>query len=302
MHAMKQLFTRIFCSRRKYYATLRPTQYTAALREWYYRNTSKLLDLNRPRTFNEKMQWLKLNDSTREKSQLADKVLAKQLIAEKIGASHIVPMLGAWDNANDINFAAFPESFVLKSSHASGWNLIVRDKQKLNHGDARKAIKKWLRTNYAFESGFELHYAPIKPRMVLENYLSNKKGGFVYNYQFFCFHGRPQLIRIGLPDVTGLSPNSPYASFNLDFVQVPNITRSQLLTDLPRNMECLADMAELSRILSRDFIFVRVDFYQMSGEIYVGEMTFTPASGIIKWSDEKSDHYYGEMLTLPIDG
>ena len=149
-------FSLLFQSKRKYYACLRPEEYPKALCQWFQENTGKPLNLENPQTFNEKMQWLKLYDSTQLKTTLSDKLLAKKIVGEKIGMEFIIPSLAEWENEQDIDFDMLPQSFALKSSHASGWNLIVPDKSKINPAHARTRIRKWLKSNYAFEHGFEL--------------------------------------------------------------------------------------------------------------------------------------------------
>ena len=162
-----------------YYRSLDPSQYEEELKDWYKRRTKKELDLENPKTFNEKIQWLKLYDSTPIKTKLADKYLVREWVKEKIGEEYLVPLLGVWDKFDDIDFDKLPDKFVLKCNHGCGWNLIVTDKSKIDKVEAKKKFDKWMNTNFAFCNGLELHYKNIQPKIIAEEYLENN-GGDLY--------------------------------------------------------------------------------------------------------------------------
>ncbi|MCD8127632.1 MAG: hypothetical protein LUD82_09395 [Clostridiales bacterium] len=151
------------------------------------------MNLEHPRTHTEKIQWLKLYDSTPLKGELSDKYLVRDYVREKIGKEYLVPLLGAWDRAEDIPFDELPERFALKATHGSSWNIIVHDKSKLDVVNAKRKLNKWLRTDFAFYDGLEMHYRYTKPRIVAEAYMENT-GGDIDDYKAFCFDGKARYI------------------------------------------------------------------------------------------------------------
>ena len=140
--------------------------YPVYLKDFYFHKTGKQLDLENPQTFNEKIQWLKLYDSTPLKTKLADKYLVRDWVKEKIGEEYLIPLLGVWENFDDIDFDKLPDKFVLKANHGSAWNIIVTDKNSFDKKSAKKKFDKWLRTDYSLKS-FETHYRNIKNSCVL---------------------------------------------------------------------------------------------------------------------------------------
>lgn len=171
-----------------YYAQLSPQAYASELQEWFWDVMGKKLDLDNPRTYNEKIQWLKLYDSTPLKTRLADKYLVRDWVKEKIGEEYLVPLLGVWDSFDEIDFDALPQSFVLKANHGCGWNLIVKDKRLLDREDARRKFQTWMKLNFAYRNGLELHYMNIRPRIIAEAYLENDHDD-LNDYKVFCFGG-----------------------------------------------------------------------------------------------------------------
>lgn len=284
----------------QYYDTLSPEQFEPHLQKWYFKKTKNnhnIIDFRNPKTFDEKMQWIKLYDATELKTRYADKYLAKDMVAEKIGAEYIAPTLGVWDSFEDIDFNALPERFALKANHGSGWNLIVRDKGKLNISEARKSFNKWLKCNYAYDNGFELHYKGITPKIIAEEYYENESG-VLYDYRVFCFHGRPLFIVLSSIDPAA-STKCTFYDENLK--HIPGVFDAPELPNPPFDRPLLTKLMDLSRILAENFLFVRVDFHVVHGKIYFAEMTFTPATGVLPWKDQKFNRYYGGMLKLPFE-
>ena len=164
--------------------------YGDKLKIWYKDKTGKELNLDSPKTFNEKLQWLKLYDSTKLKGLLSDKYESRQWLKTELGKDYSVKILGVWDKFNDIDFNKLPNKFVLKATHGSGWNIIVRDKNKFNIDDAKKKFDSWLKIDYAFVMGYELHYSYIKPRIIAEEYLEDD----IIDYRFYCYNGSPKEV------------------------------------------------------------------------------------------------------------
>ncbi len=278
-----------------YYENIPYYQYPQELKDWFKKMTGKNLNLKNPRTFNEKMQWLKLYDSTPIKTQLADKYLVRDWIKEKIGEQYLVPLLGVYDKFEDIDFNQLPNQFVIKCNHGSGWNIIVKDKSKLDLVDTKEKLDKWMNLNFAFMTGFELHYRDIKPKIIIEKYV-DELGDALYDYRFFCSYGK--VIQIWL-DVNSGTPYHERKIFDRDWNEL-DITvkwpRLKTVVEKPRNLE---KMIKMSEFLSASFSLVRVDFYDVNNHIYFGEMTFTSMSGIGKFNPEREDLKLGNMIKLP---
>lgn len=278
-----------------YYRNLDSSQYEEELKDWYKRRTKKELDLENPKTFNEKVQWLKLYDSTPIKTKLADKYLVREWVKEKIGEEYLVPLLGAWDKFDDIDFDKLPDKFVLKCNHGCGWNLIVTDKSKIDKVEAKKKFDKWMNTDFAFCNGLELHYKNIQPKIIAEEYLENN-GGDLYDYKVLNFNSSPEYILF----VCDRKSGSQKVMFDKKWRKLPFYATKINDELLPPRPQKLNKLLELSKKLSEGFPFVRVDFYILNdGSIKFSEMTFTPASGQCKWNEDKYDKILGEKITLP---
>ena len=165
------------------------------LRKFFYARTKKHLNLDNPQTFNEKIQWMKLYDSTPIKTRLADKYLVRDWVKEKIGEEYLIPLLGVYDKFEDINFDKLPNQFVIKCNHGCGYNIIVKDKSKLDLVDTKAKLDKWMNENFAFKVGLELHYRDIKPKIIIEKFIENKGTNDLYDYKFWCFDGKVKYIQ-----------------------------------------------------------------------------------------------------------
>ncbi len=271
------------------------SEYENELRAWFTRNTGEILNLDDPKTFNEKIQWLKLYDSTPLKTKLADKYSVREWIAETIGNKYLVNLLGAWDSFDEIDFDKLPNQFALKANHASGWNIIVTDKSALNISEAKQKFDTWMSKNFAYNNGLELHYANIPHKIIAEEYIADLDGD-ILDYRFFCFNGKPHYLWVDIGSGTDHHKRNIYdLHWNLQNYKVnyPNINPA------PAKPENLDEMVSLAEKLCKDFSFVRVDFYNINGKIYFGEMTFTPQGGKGKWEDEKQNLHYGSLISLP---
>lgn len=295
-HGLVSTLHQIFINDYAIYRDLPPEKYEAALKQWYKRATGKTLDLEHPRTYSEKLQWLKLYDSTPLKTRLADKYLLREWVQEKIGEKYLIPMLGVWNDFDEIDFEKLPDQFVLKATHGSGWNVIVRDKSKLDKRAARKKFKKWLNTNYAFVNGFELHYMNIRPRIIAEAYMRTQDED-LHDYKVFCFEGKAE----GILFVSDRA--AEITKIFYDFRQSGRRNHPACFQDdIGRLRSELLDLIiQLSERLSEGFPHVRVDFYVLhDGSVKFGEMTFSPASGLRDWDSAEQDRAYGDLLRLPV--
>ena len=246
--------------------------YKKEIEDWY-RNVSKnrYFNIDYPQTFNEKIQWLKLYDSTPIKTRLADKYLEREWVKEKIGEKYLIELLGAYDTFDEIDFKKLPKQFVIKCNHGCGYNIIVKDKSKLDIKEARKKINAWMKENYAFRFGCELQYRDIKPKIIVEKYLENKNHDFLTDYKFYCFNGNPKYLQIISSRTEKEHKTSFYDQNWTKQSFYDNLFENKVL-EKPQNYQ---QMINLAQKLSQDFSYVRVDFYVLDdGTIKFGEMTF----------------------------
>lgn len=278
-----------------YYKGLHPDQYEENLKEWYYKRTGESLNLDNPQTYNEKIQWMKLYDSTQIKADLADKYRVREYVKEKIGEEYLIPLLGVWEKTEDIPFDEMPEQYVLKTNHGCGYNIIVRDKKDLDIEDARKKLTKWMNTNFAYSAGLELHYKLIKPLIIAEKYIENINGE-VNDYKVFCFNGKARYIMF----LTDRQTNLKMAFYDTDWKLMPFVYSYERLADEVPRPDNLDELIRISEMLAEGFPHVRVDFYRLnSGEYKFGEMTFTSYSGACLWNPPEYNQILGDLIELP---
>ena len=258
----------------------------------------KKLNLDAPQTFNEKLQWLKLYNRKPEYTRMVDKYEAKAYVAERIGAEHIIPTLGVWNSFDEIDFNKLPRQFVLKCTHDSGGLVICKDKEKLDVKAAREKIEKSLKTSY-YEWGREWPYKDVKPRIIAEKYMQDTETEDLKDYKFFCFGGMAKCFKVDFDRFIEHHANYYDADGNiLDFGESaypPNLQKEIALNKL-----VLKKMEEFAEELSQTSPFLRVDFYDVNGTIYFGEMTFYPASGFGKFTSDEWDLVLGKWI--PIGG
>ena len=255
------------------------------------------LNLENPKTFSEKLQWLKLYDRKPEYTQMVDKYGAKRYVAERIGEEHIIPTLGVWDSFDEIDFDKLPERFVLKCTHDSGGLVVCTDKKALDKNGARKKINRSLKTDF-YRCAREWPYKNVKPRIIAEEYLEDGSGKGLMDYKFYCFGGEPKFLYIskGLDDHSTAS----ISFVNLDWTFAPYERVDYKPFDkLPPKPEQLNEMIEICRKLSAGHSFLRVDLYQICGKIYFSELTFYPAGGFMPFKNPDHDSEIGTMLNLP---
>lgn len=274
---------------------LSPPQYRAALKHWYWLFKGRPCHLEAPRTMTEKIHWLKLYDSTPLKGRLADKFLVREWVADTVGEEYLVPLLGVWDSPDEIDFASLPTSFVLKATHGSGWNILVANKSALDEEWARGRLREWLGLRQAMKGGFELHYEYCEPRIVCERFLRDGTGG-LRDYKFMVFDGVVQFAftvdrRAGLAMRGTYLPDWTRAPFEYtcEAVRAPDVPP-------PSGLET---MLRLASRLGRGFACARVDFYQVRGRVYFGEITFTDADGLSEFAPARYNRIFGDRIVLP---
>ena len=255
----------------------------------------KKLNLNPPVTFNEKLQWLKLHDRRPEYTTMVDKYEAKKWIAERIGEEYIIPTLGVWDHFDEIDFDALPNQFVLKCTHDSGGLVICRDKSKLDKAAARKKIETCLKHNF-FWGQREWPYKNVKPRIIAEQYMEDAATGELRDYKYFAFRGVAKAMFIASNRQTG-ETTADY--FDMEFKPLnlmwgyPN---SKIMPNRPQNFE---EMARIAEQLTKELPEARVDFYEVNGKTYFGEITFFDGSGMQRFNPDAWDETFGTWVKLP---
>lgn len=261
----------------------------------YRRLFDKKLDLDDPQTYNAKLQWIKLYDRRPEYTTMVDKYAVKKYVADIIGEEYIIPTIGVWDSPEDIKWEELPDQFVLKCTHDSGGLVICRDKSKLDKDAAIDTLRKSLKRNY-YKAGREWPYKNVPRRIIAEKYMEDRSVGELPDYKFFCFDGEVKALFIGTERGTGDVKFDYYdADFNhLDLVQVHPMSGKVL--PKPENFE---KMKELASKLSKGYPELRVDFYNINGSIYFGELTLFHHGGVIPFHPEEWDYTFGSWIKLP---
>lgn len=261
----------------------------------YRLNLRKKLNLNDPKTFNAKLQWLKLYDRNPVYTRLVDKIEVKKWVAEKIGEEYIIPTLGVWENPEDIDFERLPDRFVLKTNHDSGGIIICTDKNKLDKEAVRKKLEKSLKQNF-YKVGREWPYKNVPRKVIAEKFIidSTSEDGDLMDYKFMCFNGEVKCSFVCSERRKGLR----VTFFDKEWNRMPferHYPQSDKPTPQPLKYK---EMVHLSEILSKDIPFVRVDFYEVDGRIYFGEMTFFPGGGFEEFNPEEWDERLGDWINL----
>ena len=279
-----------------YYKNLHPSMYAEELKLWFKMVTGRELNLENPKTFNEKIQWLKLYDSTPLKTRLADKYLVRDWVKEKIGEQYLIPLLGVYDKFEDIDFNKLPNQFVIKCNHGSGYNIIVKDKLQFNIDEARQKIKSWMNEDFAFKCGFEMHYSNISRKIIIEQYIKPEISNI--EIQSWCFHNVLKFISYE----TCKDAATPLrAIFTPDWEPENFMVSPQHYSkflELPSKPKYLDELKEVVSILCKGFKHVRVDFIVIEDKLYFREMTFTSGSGLSIFEPSCITYELGDMIYI----
>ena len=260
----------------------------------YRFSMGKRLNLENPQTYNEKLQWLKLYDRNPLYTDLVDKYRVRKFVKERIGEEHLIPLLGVWNNVEDIDFESLPSQFVIKCNHDSGGWIICKDKTKLDILNARTFLKKRLSRNF-FWNAREWPYKNVQKRIIAEQYMVDESGTELKDYKFFCFNGKCKAIFIATDRGVDTRFDFFDESFNhLPFTNGHPNADKQILR--PAN---LSEMIRIAELLSVGIPQVRVDLYDVFGHIYFGEMTFFHWGGKKPFKPEEWDWKFGQWIELP---
>ena len=268
-----------------------------AIRARYYFNFRKFPNLRHPKTFNEKLQWLKLYNRKPEYTNLVDKYEVKKIVAGIIGEEYIIPTLGVWDHAEEIDFDSLPDQFVLKCTHDTASVTICKDKAALDREAVKKHLNDCLQKSL-FLYGREWPYKHVKPRIIAETYLEDHETQELRDYKLFCFDGVVRALFIAT-DRQKKDEETKFDFFDAEGNHLRLRYEHPNAATPPPLPEHFEKMKELASILSKGFPHLRVDFYECNGKIYFGELTFFLGSGFEKFEPEEWDEIFGSWIQLP---
>lgn len=253
-------------------------------------------NLKNPQTFNEKLNWLKLHDRNPLYTRMVDKCEAKRYVADLIGEEYIIPTLGVWNRAEDIDFDALPDKFVLKATHDSGRVIICKDKSKLDRAKAVREMKESLKRDF-YAVTREWPYKNVKPRIIAEQLLESSDDAGLADYKVHNFNGVPKVILVCRDRFaeTGLTEDFYDTEWTHLDVKRPGHPNAPIIESCP---ESLGKMLELSKRLSADYPFMRTDFYTIGDKVYFGEITLYPASGTVPFEPSRYDDLFGSSLNI----
>jgi hypothetical protein len=267
----------------------------AYIQLYYFAKFRRFCDLRNPSTYNEKLQWLKVNYRIPEHSRLVDKQAVKEIIAAEIGDEYVIPTLAVYESADGIDFDALPDSFVLKCTHDSEGVALVKDKSRADQAAIREQLRAALKQNF-FYIGREPHYRGIPPRIIAEPYIEDRTRGQLLDYKFFCFDGEVKAMFIASDRASG---NVKFDYFAADFTPLDIRQPYPNSSVPPARPERYEEMLDISRKLSKGHPHVRVDLYEVDGRVYFGELTFFHFSGFAPFTPPKWDEIWGGWLNLP---
>ena len=268
------------------------------LKRYYAIKMGCALNLEKPQKYTEKLQWLKLYNRKSEYTAMVDKYAVREYVTKRIGAAYLIPLLGGpWKSFDEIDFDKLPGQFVLKCTHDSGGLVICKDKETLDKNAAKKKINRCLKRNF-YLCNREWVYKDVQPQIIAEQYMEDAATKELRDYKFFCFDGEPKALFVATErQVPGEEVKFDFFDMNYNHIDMRNgHENAKVLPQRPQQFEL---MKELAKKLAKDIPHVRVDFYEVNGEVYFGEMTFFHFSGLVPFEPEEWDYTFGEWIRLP---
>lgn len=259
----------------------------------YWIKTGKRLNLKDPRTFCDKLNWLKLHDFQPGYTRLADKIAVREHLKEILGEDICLPMLGAWEHYDDIDFDALPDKFVMKCNHDSGSVKIIKDKSTMDHAALREFYEGRLKLN-PFVLGREYPYKEIKPMILVEKFMANKNGRDIRDYKFLCFDGVPKYMFV----ISDRSTDCRSDFYDMEFNRLPIVDTYPMSDEPMEKPEFFDEMVNLVTRLAQGFRTIRIDLYEIDGKIYFGEYTFYDGGGFWPKEPEEWEYTMGDLIRL----
>lgn len=264
----------------------------------YFLFMGKRLNLVRPITLNEKLQWLKLYDKKKYYHKLVDKYEAKKYVEKIIGKEYIIPTLAVWKDIEDVNFDSLPNKFVLKCTHDSGSCIICKNKNEIKLDKVKRFFYEKIKYNY-FWLGREWAYKNINPRIIAEEYIDDNENGELVDYKFYCFNGLVDCVLVCLNRSSG-KPKFYFFDKQWNLKRYNKLGKSApkgFSLPKPKNIDSMFKLAEMLA-KSVNVPFIRVDLYNIQGKVFFGELTFYPDSGMDRNRLYETDVYFGELVDL----
>ena len=255
------------------------------------------LDLNNPKTYNEKLQWLKLYDRKDIYTKMVDKNDAKEYVAQVIGEEYIIPTIGVWDSVEEIDIDKLPDKFVLKCTHDSGGIAICTDKSKFDFESAKKLLKRNWKHNF-YWTGRDWPYKNVKPRIIAEKYMVDSVTGELPDYKFFTFDGKAEFLFVA-SERQNASVETKFDFFDMDYKHLDVVNGHENSEVYPKKPETFNKMRELAEALGKGIPQARIDFYEVDGKVYFGEITLFHYSGVVPFEPKEWDRKFGEFIKLP---
>ncbi|WP_163411157.1 ATP-grasp fold amidoligase family protein [Flavobacterium ajazii] len=261
----------------------------------YYCKNKRILNLDNPQEFMEKIQWLKLYHYKEGYGQYVDKFEVRSFVETKIGKKYLNDIIGVYDTVEEIDFEKLPKQYAIKGTHGSGYNLIVKDTSSINNTDDKNKLKSFLSSNY-YDKYREAIYKDVKPRLLIEKYISNFDEGLI-DYKFYCFHGQPKYILVKKLE----DGKQKKCFYDLNWKKITSnendINRLESEIEKPANFN---EMLKVASVLSDQFIFVRVDLYSIEDKVLFGELTFFPTGGHNRFPIDYLNLEMGKLIKLPV--
>ena len=257
----------------------------------------KWIDWKNPTTFNEKLQWLKLYDRKPVYVTIVDKYEVKKYVSTFIGSQYIIPTIGVWDQFDEIDFDRLPDQFVLKCTHDSGGLVICKNKKEFNKTEAKNVLERCLRNNYYWD-GREWAYKNVKPRIIAEAYLEDESTRELRDYKFFTFDGKVKLMFVATQRQNA-AEDTKFDFFDEKYNHLNIKNGHENATVVPEKPLHFEEMIRLAEVLGKGFPHLRVDFYEVNGQVFFGELTLSHWSGLVPFVPGEWDTTIGNWLKLP---
>ncbi len=279
-------------------ASLNEEEYPRYLKKIFKYTTGKTLNLQNPKTFNEKIQWLKLYDTTPLKTQLTDNVLVRDWVKNKIGEEYLKPVLWIGKSFDEIPFDELPQQFLIKCNHGCKWHYKIKDKHKFLEipqlfNSVKECFDGWMSQSFAFWAGLELQYKNINPQILIEPILNDTDNPYSTEYEVYCFNGKAKIYQ---KMYWGYPAESSIYDENFNQLEFKFYYKHKKILQPADSI--FENLKLLSEILAKDFKLVRIDWLKSNNKVYFNEMTFTPYSGFYVFEDKKTDLYLSKLLNI----